>query len=200
MTTLNNLTPKTKYGLAGTAAAAVIASATAIIADWEGLSLTPYKDPIGIPTVCYGQTGAFAKSSHTKQECEEKLSEEVLILAEKVKNCGAENMPASVQAAFVSASYNIGDRIACTPEKSTAARYLKEGRWAEACKELPKWVYAGGKKLQGLVNRRAAETELCLSGVEEKTPASIQLELKAAILNFNKPYNECSIVCKEKAQ
>lgn len=162
---------KTKAGVIG---AAVLATSAALIGQWEGLKTTPYKDPIGIPTVCYGQTGDFAKTSHTKQECEEKLTEEVAILAERVRNCIADNPPDSVLAAFVSASYNIGDRIACTPETSTAARHLRDGNWAEACAELPKWNKAGGKVLRGLTNRRRAEYELCMRDIVKPATATAE--------------------------
>ncbi|WP_425519928.1 glycoside hydrolase family protein [Stenotrophomonas maltophilia] len=32
---------------------------------------------------------------------------------------------------------------------------------ASWCPELDRWVYAGGKRVQGLVNRRAAERAMC---------------------------------------
>ena len=153
---------------AGVIGAAVVASATAIIMQWEGLRLKPYKDPIGIPTVCYGQTGDFAKSPKTLEQCKERLNKEVVALIERVRQCSAPNPPNSVLAAFTSASYNIGERIACG--KTTASKYLRAGNWEAACKELPKWTYAGGKQLQGLVNRRSAEYRLCMQDLEQKKP------------------------------
>ncbi|HTD03821.1 lysozyme [Undibacterium sp.] len=47
----------------------------------------------------------------------------------------------------------------------TMVRKLNAGDYAGACNELPRWVYAGGKILPGLVKRRAAEQELCLRGL-----------------------------------
>lgn len=64
--------------------------------------------------------------------------------------------------AFIQFSYNIGSRAFCG---STLVRKLNASDYTGACHELDKWVYAGGRKVQGLVTRRAAERDLCLQGV-----------------------------------
>lgn len=43
---------------------------------------------------------------------------------------------------------------------STLKRRVDAGDWEGAADELAKWVWGGGKKLPGLVARRAAEVEL----------------------------------------
>ena len=43
---------------------------------------------------------------------------------------------------------------------STLRRRVREGDWPRAMVELQRWVYGGGKKLPGLVARRAAEAAL----------------------------------------
>lgn len=43
---------------------------------------------------------------------------------------------------------------------STLKRRVDAGDWQGAAEELQKWVWGGGKKLPGLVARRAAEVEL----------------------------------------
>lgn len=40
---------------------------------------------------------------------------------------------------------------------STMRRLINEGAWQAAADEFDKWVYGGGRKLSGLVRRRAAE-------------------------------------------
>jgi len=62
---------------------------------------------------------------------------------------------------LVQFAYNIGPDALC---KSTLMRKLNAGDYAGACNEMTKWVYAGGRKVQGLVNRREAERKLCLGG------------------------------------
>ena len=60
--------------------------------------------------------------------------------------------------AFVSLAYNIGSRAFCS---STLVRKLNAGDYAGACAEIDRWVYAGGKRLSGLVKRRAEERARC---------------------------------------
>lgn len=62
-------------------------------------------------------------------------------------------------AALLSWSYNVGTTAACG---SSLVRKINSGQPASAwCAELDRWVYAGGKRVQGLVNRRAAERRMC---------------------------------------
>jgi lysozyme len=68
-------------------------------------------------------------------------------------------------AAYLSFTYNLGVGAF---SKSTLLKKLNQKEFEAACKELDKWVYAGGKKLNGLVKRRAAEREMCLEGVKER--------------------------------
>lgn len=53
--------------------------------------------------------------------------------------------------------YNLG---ATRYKSSTLKRRVDAGDWEGARHELSKWVYGGGKKLPGLVARRAAESLL----------------------------------------
>jgi GH24 family phage-related lysozyme (muramidase) len=62
--------------------------------------------------------------------------------------------------ALVSFVFNLGSgALQC----STLRRRLNAGAYLEAADEFPKWVYAGGRKLKGLVRRREAERILFLS-------------------------------------
>ena len=61
--------------------------------------------------------------------------------------------------AYVSFAYNVGLGAF---ERSTLLKKLKGGDRVGACNELKKWVYAGGRKLPGLVARRNAEAKMCL--------------------------------------
>ena len=63
--------------------------------------------------------------------------------------------------ALSSFSYNLGQNALL---KSTLLKLLNEGYNKPAvASEFDKWVYAGGIKQKGLVNRRAAEKQLFLS-------------------------------------
>lgn len=63
--------------------------------------------------------------------------------------------------ALASFSYNVGEGAVL---KSTLLKLLNSGHnFPAVASEFDKWVYAGGVKLKGLVNRRAAEKKLFLS-------------------------------------
>ena len=48
--------------------------------------------------------------------------------------------------------------------RATLTRLHKAGRFDAARDEFGKWVHAGGKRLNGLVRRRAAEASLYAGG------------------------------------
>ena len=143
--------------------ATVLALATAIAIPAEGLRQYAYYDPVGIVTICYGDTNNVKPGQYaTVQECKARLDKEMIDAIETVDRC-VPNLPDNVLAAFSDAAYNIGPRIACDANRSTAARLLKAGRYEDACRQLPRWDKAGGITLPGLTKRRAKEMELCLS-------------------------------------
>ena len=75
---------------------------------------------------------------------------------------GGRQLPDNRRAALGSFVYNVGERQFSS---STLLRLLNSGDVLGACAQLSRWVYAGGKQLAGLVNRRAAERELCEVGL-----------------------------------
>ncbi|EYS91996.1 hypothetical protein X471_00277 [Bartonella bacilliformis str. Heidi Mejia] len=97
-------------------------------------------------------------------------------------------------AALVSFCYNIGIEAFCN---STLLKKLNKGDYEAVSSELQKWIRAGGKRLQGLANRRAAEAGLWVKGayvcsnyqkVETKGPShsfhSFKAEVLAPIIGF----------------
>jgi hypothetical protein len=60
-------------------------------------------------------------------------------------------------AALVSFAYNLGAEAL---RKSTLLRLLNNHNYAGAAEQFPRWTYAAGKQLPGLVRRRAAERAL----------------------------------------
>ena len=154
-----------KKKLAAGAAAVVIASATPFIAKWEGLETTAYRDIVGVPTVCYGETrGVKMGDTYTKAECMDMLKVAVGDYYRKIEPCMTnKNIPVGVQASLLELAYNVGTGAVC---KSTMMRLANQGKYKEACRELDKWVRAGGQPIKGLQNRRAdSKINLCLKGL-----------------------------------
>lgn len=147
--------------------ATALALATAIAIPAEGLRQIAYRDPVGILTICYGDTNNVKPGQYaTLDECKARLDKEMLHAIEAVERC-VPNLPSNVLAAFGDAAYNAGERIACDTNRSTAARLLKAGDIQGACRQLPRWNKAsvGGVmvELPGLTKRRQKEMELCLT-------------------------------------
>ncbi len=145
--------------------AMAVALATAIAMPMEGLRQVVYKDPVGLPTVCFGTTGpdVIPGKKYSIDECKALLNRDMLAAIEQVERCHPQ-LPDNVLAAFGDAVYNIGPKVACN---STAAKYLKAGNYEAACRELPRWnratVAGVSVVLPGLTKRRNLEMALCLS-------------------------------------
>lgn len=141
------------------AALAVVLIAAPIVAVEEGVVLTRYQDPIGIPTACAGETDSEVvglKPLFTRDECIAALGASLYRHALDVDKCIHRPIERHEAVAVLSWSYNVGAGGAC---KSTLVRKLNAGQ--PFCAELDKWVYAGGIRLNGLVKRRARERAIC---------------------------------------
>ena len=149
-----------KGKIAVSAAAVVALAAAALVKPWEGYSPTPYLDIVGVRTVCYGQTGNIENRRYSKAECEAMLESELGRYLTRLQSCTFQPLRRHEWAALLSWSYNVGTSAAC---KSTLIRKVNAGAPPrEFCAELHKWVYAGGKRVKGLVNRREAEYRMCM--------------------------------------
>lgn len=145
----------------GKIAAGVVSAAVALVAAWEGRSLVAYVDPVGIPTICEGYThGVRLGDVATPAQCDALTQQEVRRALAVVDASAPRELPGSVRIALTSFVYNVG---AGAYGGSTLRRKLRAGDLKAACNQLPRWVYAGGKKLRGLELRREAERKICLS-------------------------------------
>ncbi len=140
-----------------------LAACVALVGTWEGLQTVAYRDVVGVPTICYGETrGVKMGMTATKEECRQMLAEGILDFAAGIERCLPPNLPDPVMVSAVSLSYNIGQGAFC---RSTVARRLQAGDIRGACDAFMMWTKAGGVEWRGLVNRRKAEREICLRGV-----------------------------------
>lgn len=151
--------PPKILAIAITAAAAV---ATPFIGGWEGLSRDPYPDLTNTMTVCFGETRVEMRR-YTDAECLAMLNKAVEEFANQVLQCTPILAYHPYQlAAATSLAYNIGLGAYC---RSTAAQHFNAGNLRAGCEQFARWRMAGGRVVQGLVNRRKAEAELCLQGL-----------------------------------
>lgn len=151
-----------KLGLISLVGAAAAAIMVPLVGGFEGKRNDPYADLIGKMTVCYGETRVEMRH-YTDAECNDMLASGLVDFAGPVLARNPELAGNGPQlAAAVSLAYNIGP---AAYNKSTVARRFSEGRWRQACDAFLSWSYAGGKRVQGLLNRRKAERAMCLKGL-----------------------------------
>jgi lysozyme len=142
--------------------AAVAALAVGVIGGFEGLRQTAYRDVVGVPTVCYGETqGVKMGDRYTIAECKAMLVKSLEKYALAVERCVTRPMPDTTYIAFTSLTYNIGEGGFC---RSTVARLYNAGRTREACDYMMNYNRAKQRVFPGLTKRRAAERALCLQG------------------------------------
>ncbi|MGQ6138303.1 lysozyme [Serratia sp. IR-2025] len=154
------MTPMLKKRLLGAATGGAIAIAAVLIPSLEGVEYKPYRDVVGVLTVCYGHTGPdiIPDKTYTEAECKALLDKDLVPFARSVER--SVKVPASEyqKAALISFSYNVGVKAF---ETSTLLKKLNAGDSRGACDELRRWNKAGGKVWKGLINRREVEREIC---------------------------------------
>lgn len=153
-------TPPNKGPIIGLGA---IILALPIVAYFEGFVPKTYIDPVGIPTVCFGETDKTItmQERFSERECYALLGASMQKHAAAISPCIKVPLQDHEAAAILSWGYNIGAGAACS---STLVRLVNEGAPpAVWCHEMRKWVYAKGKKLRGLEIRREKEEAMCLN-------------------------------------
>lgn len=152
----------------GGGAGAALLLAIPFIGGWEGKSNDPYKDIVGVTTVCYGETRVKTRR-YTDEECTEMLTKAVqkdfMEPVAKMTPTIA-NEPYQLAAA-TSLSYNIG---LGAYKNSTVRKKFLVGDFVGACKAFQSWnkVRRLGKLVvsRGLDNRRKDEMKLCLTNLQ----------------------------------
>lgn len=153
------MTLKRRIAIGATAGA--LSLATAVVSQFEGYRPHAYRDPVGIPTICYGHTAtAQMGQTHSEARCAELLAGDLGNAFAALERHTTRPLPPKRQAALASFIYNVGEGAFA---RSTLRKKLNAGNVPGACNELARWVYADGRKLRGLVKRRAAERKLCLA-------------------------------------
>lgn len=132
---------------------------------FEGLRLSPYLCPAGVPTTGYG---TVYKPDGTKVSMDDPAITADVAELWLIRTLEQECIPAVLRlsprlvdneqalGALGDFVYNLGSSRYKT---STLRRRINEGDWDEARNELARWVRSGGIILPGLVKRRAAESE-----------------------------------------
>lgn len=136
-----------------------------LIKSFEGFSSTIYICPAGYPTIGYGHLvradeAAFFKDGISVAEGEELLRKDAKSAERAVLKYISVPLTDGEFDSLVSFTFNLG---AGALQSSTLRRKLNRSDYDGASCEFKRWVWAGGRKLSGLIRRRKAESNMFLS-------------------------------------
>lgn len=127
----------------------------ALIKKFEGCRLTSYQDSVGVWTIGYGHTSGTTKGQTiTQTQADAFLKSDCASAEKSVNSYSKYNWNQNQFDALVSFTFNCGS--------GNLKTLLNNGQRtiSEISAKITAYNKAGGKVLQGLVNRRAAEREL----------------------------------------
>lgn len=135
----------------------------------ESLKLKPYLCPSGIPTIGWGSTlyenGVHVKLTDpaiTRERADAIMLNQLPTYENAVNRYVKVPINQNQFDALVDFAYNAG---ATNLQTSTLLKKLNKGDYAGAAEQFDRWVYGDGKKLNGLVTRRASEKALFLKAI-----------------------------------
>ena len=139
----------------------------------EGCELVPYDDPAGYPTIGVGHlltpgektSGEISINDEpvlfadgiTQEQAMDLLARDLERFERAVNEDVTVDLTQNQFDALVSFAFNIGTK---NFKESTLLRKLNQGKHGEVPDQMRRWVKAGGKTIQILVNRREKEIEL----------------------------------------
>lgn len=133
-----------------------------LVKKFEGFSSQIYLDAAGLPTIGYGHLLRPGEAEMFKGGISEAAGEALLIkdvgIAERaVLRLIDVPLTDGQFDALVSFTFNLGSGAL---QRSTLRRKVNREEHDEVPAEFMRWVWAGGRKLRGLVRRREAEVAL----------------------------------------
>lgn len=132
----------------------------------------PYICPAGVLTIGWGHTNAHGRkfddsARWSQRECDDELASDMRRFEAAVTRLVKVPLNQNQFDALVSFAYNCGEG---NLQKSTLLRKLNAGDYAGAAAQFPVWNKGGGKVLNGLVRRRAAEMALFRAPTSSAAP------------------------------
>jgi lysozyme len=143
-----------------------------MVSDWltrhiklmENFHPTAYPDPgygWAIPTIGYGRTEGVYQGEVTSRAHEERwLQDKLGYIADSITELVTVDLSVSQLDALTALAYNVGLGGPNTEKglyRSKMRAKLNAGDYEGAAGEFDDWIYSNGKRLEGLVTRRALE-------------------------------------------
>ena len=137
-----------------------------LICEFEGKRLAAYDDGVGVWTIGFGTikypNGVRVKKGDTctLDQATAYMRHDLIEFEHTVNSSVKVPLNQNQFDALVSLAYNIGSNAF---KSSTLVKKLNTGDYQGAADQFNVWINAGGKRMQGLVNRRDREKLLFLS-------------------------------------
>lgn len=146
---------------------------------FEGFGARPYLCPAGVWTQGYGRTGhgIGPRSARISQAtADDWLDADLPVYAAAALALSPvlARLPAEVGAAITDFCFNLGTT---RYKASTLRRRVAAQDWQGAAHQLALWVHGGGRKLPGLVQRRAFEAAMILRAMAAARDDTAQADL-----------------------
>ncbi len=132
-----------------------------LIKHFEGFEPEIYLDAAGFPTIGYGHLLRSGEAKMFENGISPEAGEALLIkdvLSAEQAVCRLIRVPLTDGQfnALVSFTFNLGSGAL---QRSTLRHKVNREEHSEVPEQLMRWVWADGRRLQGLIRRRFAETE-----------------------------------------
>lgn len=158
---------KTKFAAGGAVILLASAAMVGTIRKDEGREYQPYRDIVGVATVCDGITGpdVIPGKTYTDAECNALTIKHVEKHGSQLLDCIHVRITQGMYEGLAGWAYNVGVGAAC---KSTAIKLINAGQYEAGCRNLMRWNKAGGQEVRGLTLRREREMKQCLNGIPQQ--------------------------------
>ena len=146
------------------------------MAEWEGSESHVYRDVAGLPTIGVGHlltqdelsSGKIIIDSEEVRYGEGLTEAQIIALLGQdldrfetcVTNSAQVDLTQNQFDALVSFAFNVGITAF---RNSTLLKRLNQGNYDEVPNQMRRWVYSGGQRVIGLINRRENESNLWMA-------------------------------------
>ncbi|MEL6494093.1 MAG: lysozyme [Cyanobacteria bacterium J06623_7] len=136
----------------------ISAKGVALIKRWEGCRLTAYQCSAHVWTIGYGHTQGVKRGDKiTRRQAERLFLTDIPVYEQIIHQHVTVELNQNQFDALVSFVYNVGETAF---KNSTLLKLLNQSKYDKAAKQLFRWVRAGGRRIEGLANRRNEEYQL----------------------------------------
>lgn len=132
-----------------------------LIKEFEGFVPHIYKDAAGFPTIGYGHLileheRKWFENGISEEAAERLLAQDVRFAESAVLRLIKVPLTDGQFDALVSFTFNLGGGAL---QRSTLRRKVNREEHTEVPEQFMRWVWAGGRRLKGLIRRREAEAQ-----------------------------------------